>query len=69
VKTIKIKGGAAIMKGGKLISYGTLPKKCKGGLPIKTEVFFGGEEAGERNFGIPQKEVTATFLAPCPKKH
>src|SRR5207244_5042753 len=33
VKTIKIKAGAAIKKGSKVISYGTLPKKCpKGGF-------------------------------------
>jgi hypothetical protein len=69
VKTIKIKAGAAIKKGGKLISYGTLPTKCKGGLPVKTEVVFGGQEGGAREFGIPAKTVVATFKAPCPRKH
>jgi hypothetical protein len=70
VKTIHIKAGAAIKKGGKVISYGTIPKKgeCpKGGFPIKTEVFFGGSYGGEREFGIPVKEQTAEFKAPCPK--
>ena len=70
VKNIKIKGGAAIKKGNKLISYGTIPKKgeCpKGGFPIKTEVTFGGQYGGEREFGIPAKTVTATIKTPCPK--
>jgi hypothetical protein len=68
VKTIHIKAGAAFKKGKKIISYGTLPTKCKGGLPVKTEVVFGGQEGGAREFGIPAKTVTATFKAPCPKK-
>jgi hypothetical protein len=69
VKTIKIKAGAAIKKGKKVISYGTLPKKCpKGGFPVKTEVIFGGQYGGEREFGIPAKTAEATFKAPCPKK-
>jgi hypothetical protein len=67
-KTIHIKGGAAIKKGKKIISYGTLPTKCKGGLPVKTEVIFGGTYGGEREFGIPAKTLTATYKAPCPKK-
>jgi hypothetical protein len=70
VKTIHIKAGAGIMKGGKLLSYGTVPPKgkCpKSGFPIKTEVIFGGQFGGEREFGIPAKTVTATFKAPCPK--
>jgi hypothetical protein len=62
-KNIKIIGGAAIKKGKKLTSYGTLPKKCpKGGFPVKTEVTFGGPE-----FGFPAKTVSATYKAPCPK--
>jgi hypothetical protein len=68
VRTIHIKGGAAIKKGGKLLSYGTLPTKCKKFLPVKTEVFFGGEEGGEREFGIPVKKAEAVYHAPCPKK-
>jgi hypothetical protein len=70
VKNIKIKGGAAIKKGKTLIAYGTIPKKgeCpKGGFPIKTEVTFGGQFGGEREFGIPAKTVTATIKTPCPK--
>jgi hypothetical protein len=70
VKTIKIKAGAAIKKGGKLVSYGTVPPKgkCpKSGFPIKTEVTFGGQFGGEREFGIPAKTVTRLFKAPCPK--
>jgi len=69
VKTLKLKTGAAIKKGKKLVSYGTVPTKCKDGLPLKTEVTFGGTYGGEREFGIPAKTVTATYKAPCPKKH
>jgi hypothetical protein len=57
--SIKIKIGAAYMKGGKLISYGTVPKTCpkKGGFTGKVELkFFSGES------------VTNTVKVPCPKK-
>jgi hypothetical protein len=67
-KTINIKVGAAIMKGKKLVSYGTLPKKCpKGGFPVKSELIFGGSFGGEREFGIPAETVTVEYKAPCPK--
>ena len=67
-KTIHIKAGAAIKKGKKIISYGVLPKKCKGFLPVKTEIVFSGSNSlGE--FGIPAKTATAEYHAPCPKKH
>lgn len=58
VESIKIKVGAAYMKGKKLISYGTVPTKCpKGGFPAKTELkFFSGET------------TTTTIKVPCPKK-
>ncbi len=58
VESIKIKVGAAYIKGKKLISYGTVPKKCpKGGFPAKTELkFLGGETS------------TASIKVPCPKK-
>jgi len=69
VKTIHIKAGAARQSGKKIISYGTLPTKCKGGLPVKTEVIFGCEYGGARNFGIPAITKTATYKAPCPRKH
>lgn len=66
-KTIHIKAGAAFKKGKKVISYGTLPKKCpKGGFPVKTEIIFGGSNSlGE--FGIPPLTASATYKAPCPK--
>jgi len=67
-KTINIKVGAAIKKGKKIISYGTLPKKCpKGGFPVKTKIIFGGSFGGEREFGIPAQTASATYKAPCPK--
>jgi hypothetical protein len=66
--TINIKVGAAIKKGKKLLSYGTLPKTCpKGGFPVKSELIFGGSYGGEREFGIPAETVTATYKSPCPK--
>jgi hypothetical protein len=68
VKTILIKGGAAIKKGKKVISYGTLPKTCKKFLPVKTIVTFGGKYGGEREFGIEPIKSEAVYHAPCPKK-
>ncbi len=58
VESIKIKVGAAYMKGKKLISYGTVPSKCpKGGFPAKTELkFLSGETS------------IASIKVPCPKK-
>jgi hypothetical protein len=58
VEFIKVKVGAAFMKGKKLVSYGTIPKTCpKGGFPVKAELkFFSGES------------VTVTAKPPCPKK-
>jgi hypothetical protein len=67
--TINIKVGAAIKRGKKLLSYGTMPKKCpKGGFPVKSELIFGGTFGGEREFGIPAETVTVTYKAPCPKR-
>jgi len=57
-QSIKIVIGAAYKKGSKLISYGTVPKKCpKGGFPGKVEIKFLSGEA-----------VTSTIKVPCPKK-
>jgi hypothetical protein len=58
VLSIRIKVGAAYMSGKKLVSYGTVPKKCpKGGFPAKTELkFLSGETS------------TASIKVPCPKK-
>jgi hypothetical protein len=55
---IKIKIGAAYKKHNKLISYGTVPKKCpKGGFPGKVELKFLGGTG-----------TTSTIKVPCPKK-
>lgn len=68
-KNINIKVGAAIKKGSKLISYGTMPTKCPaGGFPVKAELIFGGSYGGEREFGIPAETVSSTYKAPCPPK-
>jgi hypothetical protein len=58
VLSIKIRVGAAYMKGKKLISYGTVPTKCpKGGFPAKTELkYLSGETS------------TVSIKVPCPKK-
>ncbi|MGH2878826.1 MAG: hypothetical protein ACRDK4_04370 [Solirubrobacteraceae bacterium] len=54
---IKVVVGAAFMKGKKLVSYGTLPKTCKGSFKeTATLKFYSGES------------VNATASQPCPKK-
>jgi hypothetical protein len=66
VKTIKIKVGAAFKQHGKLISYGTVPKKgqCpKGGFKIKSTMIFA--ENGEESKPEP---VTVSYKAPCPRR-
>jgi hypothetical protein len=63
VETIKVKVGAAIKQGKKLISYGTVPKKCpKGGFKIKSELTFGATE------GPTGETVSVNTTVPCPKK-
>ena len=69
-KTINIKVGAAFKKGRRLISYGTMPRRCpRGGFPVKAELIFGGSFGGEREFGIPAETVTVTYKAKCPPRH
>jgi hypothetical protein len=71
VSKIHIKAGAAFRSHGKVISYGTVPKKgeCpKGGFFGKTEVTFGGMFGGDREFGIPPKTVTKVIRVPCPRR-
>ena len=64
VKSIKVKAGSAIKKGGKTLYYGTMPKKCpKRYLPVKTELTFAGLG------GLTQQTVTTEYKAPCPRKH
>jgi hypothetical protein len=68
-KNINIKVGAAVKKGGRLLSYITVPKKCpSGGFPVKAELTFGGSFGGEREFGVPAETVTVSYKVPCPKK-
>ena len=71
VSRIRLKAGAAIRKHGKVIPYGTVPKRgeCpRGGFFGKTEVTFGGMFGGEREFGIPAKTVTKVIRVPCPRR-
>jgi hypothetical protein len=71
VSRIHIKAGAAYKLHGKVIPYGTVPKKgeCpKGGFFGKTEVTFGGSFGGEREFGIPAKTVSNVIRVPCPPR-
>jgi hypothetical protein len=71
VSKIHLKAGAAIRSHGKVVSYGTVPKKgeCpKGGFFGKTEVIFGGTFGGTREFGIPPKTVTDVIRVPCPRR-
>jgi hypothetical protein len=70
VRKIKIKAGAAIKRGRGILSYGYMPTKCpRGGFPVKTEITFGGSFGPGREFGIPAQIQTATYRAPCPRKH
>jgi hypothetical protein len=56
--SINIKVGSAFKQGKKIISYGTVPKKCpKGGFPIKSELTF-----------LSGETVTVSYKEPCPKK-
>lgn len=58
VEKIKVKVGAAIKQGKKLISYATLPKTCpKGGFPVRSELKF-----------LIGEPVTVNVKVPCPKK-
>jgi hypothetical protein len=71
VSKIHIKTGAAYRSHGKVVSYGTVPKKGEcptGGFFGKTEVTFGGTFGGEREFGIPAKTVTNEIRVPCPRR-
>jgi hypothetical protein len=71
VSKIHLKAGAAFRSHGKVIPYGTVPKKgeCpKGGFFGKTEVTFGGMFGGDREFGIPPKTVTKVIRVPCPRR-
>jgi len=62
-ETTSVTIGAAIKKGKKLISLGTIPKKCpKGGFPGKGEIWFG---AGPES---TWEKVTNEVKVPCPKK-
>jgi hypothetical protein len=68
VRTIHIKVGAAVRRGGRLISYGYMPRRCpRGGFPVRTEVVFGGSFGPEREFGLPPFTESATYRAPCPR--
>jgi len=64
VKSIDVRAGSAYKSHGKTVYYGRLPKKCKGGLKVKTEVIFDKEGA----LPIQPEPVTATYTAPCPRK-
>lgn len=67
---IKVKVGAAMKKGKKLISYGTMPNKCpsSGSFPVKAELTFGVKEGEEGAAGSwPMQTVKVTTTAPCPK--
>jgi hypothetical protein len=62
-ETTSVTIGAAIKKGKKLISLGTIPKKCpKGGFPGRGEIWFGAGEAST------WEKVTIQTKVPCPKK-
>jgi hypothetical protein len=60
--SISLKLGAAFRKRGRVISYGTMPKRCpKGGFPLKSELLFAGIG------GLAPQTVPVTYKAPCPR--
>ncbi len=64
VSFIKVKTGSAYKKGKKVTYYGTMPTSCpKKYLPVKAELTFAGLG------GLKEETVTATYKAPCPRKH
>jgi hypothetical protein len=70
-RRIHLKAGAAVRQHGKVIPYGTVPKKGEcpsGGFFGKVEVTFGGMYGGAREFGIPAKTITQVIRAPCPSR-
>jgi hypothetical protein len=70
VSRIHLKAGAAFKSHGKVVSYGTVPKKGEcpsGGFYGKAEVTFGGMYGGAREFGIPAKTVSDVIRVPCPR--
>lgn len=60
--------GAAFMKHGKLVSYGTVPTKCpKGGFPLKAELtWYSVSTTGGAT--LPEQTASTTYKAPCPRK-
>jgi hypothetical protein len=63
VKTIRIKVGTAMRRGGKSIFYGRLPNRCpRGYLPVKTALTFAGLG------GLTQQTVNVEYKAPCPRR-
>jgi hypothetical protein len=57
ITEIGVEVGAGYERGGKTISYITLPRKCpQGGLPVKSEMIFLGGATAE-----------TTYKMPCPK--
>lgn len=69
-KMIHVKLGAAIRRHGKVVPYGTVPKKGEcphGGFYGKVELTFGGMYGGEREFGIAPKSVSQVIRVACPK--
>jgi hypothetical protein len=63
VTSISVKVGSAIIKNGKTIYYGRVPKKCpRGGFPGKAELTFAGLG------GLSQTTVVKTLRVPCPPR-
>lgn len=57
VETARLTVGAAFMQKGKLVSYLTLPKTCKGGFPARAELRF-----------LTGEPVVVDAKIPCPSK-
>jgi hypothetical protein len=62
--SIDVKIGAAFRRGGHVIYYGRVPKRCpKGGFRLKSELLFAGIG------GLAPQTVTVADRAPCPRRH
>jgi hypothetical protein len=58
ILSFKVAVGAAYRKGGKTVSYITLPTRCpRGGAPIRTELSF-----------LSHEHTTVAYRQPCPRR-
>jgi hypothetical protein len=64
--SITVRVGYAFKKHKKVVSYLTVPKRCKHGLQVKSEMIFANTAALPSK--VPGETVTSSYKAPCPRK-